>query len=223
MKSEQSCLWISRASFLLSAAALASFGYRTLSEHNPTAAVIDSAVLDSAGPISVPFDQGASLSGSALRTVQPSLGAVEDAFVSPPSATPLAGEDWEPPLEPSSEEVLSDSQAPVRVKRLVVTGAVEDREPVEVDDVVSGDAPVFAFVELTTGRGTEQEVVVSFEHEAGNHSGVVNLSVPANQKRWRTWGRTRRIDRDGRWTAVVRDRSGAVLGRTEFTVRSTSS
>jgi hypothetical protein len=114
---------------------------------------------------------------------------------------------------------LQKGLAALRIKRLVVTQAVEGREPVDVDEVVDSETPVIAFVEVTSGAAEDQQVVVSFEHEAGHSAGGLNLSVPGNKPRWRTWGRTSNIKQDGRWTAVVRDSRGEELGRTEFTVR----
>lgn len=226
MKSEQRCLWMSRVSFLVSAAALASFGYRELSD-GPT------------GEAGLAVEQTVSLGAvaglAAAAKPQPRAGTssvmVSEALVrtaTPSQAiAPVMGAPTllraQAPQQSLARQASVKEHAPVQVKRLVVTEAVEDREPVDVAAVVNGDHPVFAFVELATGQGAEQQLVVSFEHETGSSTGVVNLNVPANQTRWRTWGRTHTINRDGRWSAVVRDGQGAVLGRTEFTVRSTSS
>jgi len=135
--------------------------------------------------------------------------------VEPKATTPSVSERVQARVQASLDKGL---QA-LKIKRLVVTQAVEDREPVAVGNVVASETPVIAFLEVASGSPEEQQVVVTFEHEAGEQAGLVNLSVPGNKPRWRTWGRTSSINRDGRWTAVVRDSRGEELGRTEFTVR----
>lgn len=132
--------------------------------------------------------------------------------------TPVAEAKVETPFASRVQNSLKQGLAALKIKRLVVTQAVEDREPVAAD-VVDAETPVIAFVEVASGSTEEQQVVVTFEHETGDHVGLVNLSVPGNKPRWRTWGRTYNVNRDGRWTAVVRNRDGEELGRTEFTVR----
>lgn len=216
MKSEQPCLWISRLSFLVSAAALASFGWRTITDDALPSGAGEETTMSGARQLAVAVPAG---EAPDPVTVTGARQTVSESRVAEATTEPAAPAGVL--LQPTTFEA-STADGSVQVKRLVVTEAVEDREPVEVSEVVSGETPVFAFLELATGQGAEHELSVSFEHEAGNRTGVVNLSVPANQSRWRTWGRTHDIDREGRWTAVVRDRRGAELGRTEFTVRSAS-
>ncbi len=57
---------------------------------------------------------------------------------------------------------------------------------------MSSSTPVIAFVEVATDGREDQNVVVTFEHETGDRVGLVNLNVPGNKSRWRTWGRTLR-------------------------------
>lgn len=202
-KNEHRTLWLSRASFLISALALVSVGYRAVAQR----------VLDSE-PIA-----------RAIAAVSPPLPALA-AHASPDNAgapTPpvkveVAGSE-SLALVPRVQANLKKGLAALRIKRLVVTQAVEDREPVTITDVVDSETPIIAFLEVASGAVDEQQVVVTFEHEEGHSVGLVNLSVPGNKPRWRTWGRTYNIKQDGRWTAVVRDSRGEELGRTKFTVR----
>jgi hypothetical protein len=107
---------------------------------------------------------------------------------------------------------------PFAVRRLVLTRAIEDKEPVPTDAFVSDGTPVFAFVELSnlTTRRTDIEIV--FEHESGRRVGFVKLQVPGQQQRYRTWGQKRQIRQSGHWVAVVRTGDGQELMRRSFAV-----
>jgi Protein of unknown function (DUF2914) len=217
-------LWLSRVSFLVSAIALVSVGYRSISKRIQTDAEarVAAGVASASKPASLlGFVKSTGLSKpgfvfSGLTSNQdvPSLDGVE---VSANSSKPAleSGETFRASIKAQAANIG------VRVKRLVVTQAVEDREPVKVGEV-SASTPVIAFVEVATDGREDQNVVVTFEHETGDRVGLVNLNVPGNKSRWRTWGRTYDVNRDGRWTAVVRDSRGEELGRTAFTVRGTS-
>ncbi|MDQ3032778.1 MAG: DUF2914 domain-containing protein [Myxococcota bacterium] len=112
--------------------------------------------------------------------------------------------------------------AEVRVRRLVVTRGIEAREPIDsIDelDVAEELDRVYAFVELANDGDGDGTVTVTFEREGGPTTGVVDLEAPARAGRWRTWAFTRGIDREGAWSAVVRDDGGRVLARHDFDVR----
>lgn len=190
-------------SFVISGVALLSVGYRSIARHladppdvSPTEVVAEAQRLES------------SLGEAAVES-----GQVADSALNLEKHEPVAA------LMPRVSANLKKGLAALRIKRLVVTQAVEDREPVTVSEVVDAETPVIAFVELASGASEDQQVVVTFEHEKGYSAGLVNLSVPGNKPRWRTWGRAYNIKQDGRWTAVVRDSRGEELGRTQFIVR----
>jgi hypothetical protein len=108
----------------------------------------------------------------------------------------------------------------VRMKRLVVTTQVEQREPAPTTELTAGQGPIVAFVELGNESTEDQYVIVTFEHEDGIDAvGHIKLKVPARQPRWRTWGRTRMISDAGEWVAVVRTEDGRELGRQPFAVQ----
>ncbi len=203
-KSDHRTLWLSRASFLISAVALASVGYRAVAQR----------VLDSE-----PVARAIAAVSSPLPALA-AQAALDGARLLPSSTVKTEAEEVEPTaLVPRVQANLKKGLAALRIKRLVVTQAVEDREPVEVTDVVDAETPIIAFLEVASGAVEDQQVVVTFEHEEGHRVGLVNLNVPGNKPRWRTWGRTYNVKQDGRWTAVVRDSRGEELGRTKFTVR----
>ncbi len=106
-----------------------------------------------------------------------------------------------------------------QLKRLVVTTGVEKREPVKVETLLAGEEPIFAFMELANESEEDQYVVVTFEREDDLEVvGHIKLKVPAEQPRWRTWGRTHMIKDAGPWVAVVRTPEGHELAREPFDV-----
>jgi hypothetical protein len=223
-KKSDNTLWLSRVSFFVSAVALVSVGYRSVSERLPTdteAPLADAASRPPKAPLLMGFAHSTGLSKVASSLTDASNeptgdnGEAEGNASRPPGLRLPSGETFRAAVRTHATNLG------IRVKRLVVTQAVEDREPVEVQEV-SPSTPVIAFVEVVTDGREDQNVVVTFEHETGDRVGLVNLNVPGNKARWRTWGRTYDVNRDGRWTAVVRDSRGEELGRTAFTVRGTS-
>jgi hypothetical protein len=104
------------------------------------------------------------------------------------------------------------------VKRIVVTRAIEKREPVATDTFTTGEEPVFAFLELANTSNHPAIVEVTFEHAQGKTVGHVKLEVPAHSTKWRTWGKTRFIRQAGTWNAVVRGEDGSELAKQEFEV-----
>jgi len=132
------------------------------------------------------------------------------------SADPIPAAVATAPAPAPVKEVLEASR--LSVKRFVVASAIEDREPSTVESVELGQLPVFAFAELANG-GDEEKVVITFEREGSSETvGHIELAVPAEMQRWRTWGKTNLISKPGRWSAVLRDGSGEELARTSFEV-----
>lgn len=83
------------------------------------------------------------------------------------------------------------------------------------------DGRVFVVIRLENPTGAEQDITVAFERAEGTPSagarGGVTLHVPAS-RRYRTVARTSTSRAAGRWRAVVRDSSGAVLQSVEFDI-----
>ncbi|HVJ17333.1 MAG TPA: DUF2914 domain-containing protein [Polyangiaceae bacterium] len=131
--------------------------------------------------------------------VQPIAAAVAPAPVAPPATS-------------------TSKPTGISVKRFVVASAVENREPLRVETVALGELPLFAFAELANA-GEADKIMITFELEGSPESvGHVELAVPAETQRWRTWGKTNLIGKPGRWSAVLRDQSGKELARTPFEV-----
>jgi hypothetical protein len=134
------------------------------------------------------------------------------------------------PANPSMPAVVSNrntgakSHTPstLKVKRLVVTTGVEDREPLSNSTVLPSDgSAIYAFAELSNQDGESENVRITFERKGGaERVGNVTLPVPGRVTRHRTWATTRFIRAAGVWEAVLWSESGAELGRTSFEVAS---
>lgn len=108
----------------------------------------------------------------------------------------------------------------LKLKRLVVTHQIENREPLAGDEFSLGSAPVYAFLELENSAKEARTVQVMFQNlDTKATVGHVKLSVPAAQGRFRTWGNTRLIRDAGHWVAVVSTTEGVELGRAPFDVK----
>jgi len=152
------------------------------------------------------------LTARAPSVASASLSAPETAPMAPTgSASALAGGE----LGPSDDNAAAPE--PVVVKRLSVASGIVNREPVVAQHIRTED-PVFAFLEVANEREQANEVRVIFEHESGKQVGFVDLPVPANQARWRTWAQTAQIRETGQWAAVILSQGGNELGRAAFAV-----
>jgi len=108
----------------------------------------------------------------------------------------------------------------LKLKRVVVTHKIENREPTAGDDFTLGSTPVYAFVELENSGSAPRDIRVMFQNEDTKATvGHVKLTVPASQARYRTWGNTRLIRDPGHWVAVVSTSDGVELGRAPFEVK----
>jgi hypothetical protein len=119
------------------------------------------------------------------------------------------------PAPKPSAETKTLAADMVSVKRLVVTHAVKEHEPIAPAELVA-DTPILAFVELSNKDGVERNVIVTFEREGREPVGHVKLHVPADSPRFRTWAKTRNLREAGTWEAVVRSEDGKELGRQPF-------
>ena len=144
----------------------------------------------------------------------PAAAAAAPAPTTPEPAAVVAAAQVEKPAAPTAPQ----AKAAVRVRRLVITHGIENREPLAATELSAGGGPIYAFVELASGEGDAANVVVTFER--GERAvGHVKLSVPGNSRRWRTWGQTRQIREAGEWQAVVRTADGEELARQSFQVK----
>lgn len=151
---------------------------------------------------------------SAVPAPAASLGTVATVVNGAPSVVPVV---------PSASTTTIDAKSvgDLKLKRLVVTRKIENREPTANDDFKVGEAPVFAFVELENSAASARGIRVLFENEDTKATvGHVKLTVPAAQPHYRTWGNTRMIRDAGHWVAVVTTADGVELGRAPFDVKS---
>ncbi len=119
-----------------------------------------------------------------------------------------------------SPTVSSPSDGTLKLKRVVITHKIENREPTPGDDFTLDNAPVYAFVEVENTGSAPRGIRVLFENEDTKATvGHVKLTVPGSQPRFRTWGNTRMIRDAGHWVVVVSTADGVELGRAPFDVK----
>lgn len=134
-----------------------------------------------------------------------------------PTARPS---DTAPRTERASERA---TRGDVRVARLVLATDVVDRAPVGAGTTfrAADTERLFAFLEVRNDAPTDSELVVVFRRTDStdrDERGGVSLTVPAAQRRWRTWSFTRHAKAPGAWEAVVRTADGDELARAPFVI-----
>jgi hypothetical protein len=117
----------------------------------------------------------------------------------------------------SSDVSKKGEERSPEVRRLVIASNVDDREPVKLERGAV-DQPVVAFVEMRNLAPVDSKIVVTFEHESGKKVGFIELAIPKESSRYRTWGRTHNIRDVGKWTAIVATEGGQELARESFSV-----
>jgi hypothetical protein len=157
-------------------------------------------------------------SPSVVSAPASSLGSVTTVVNAGAAGAPAATSAAAP--SPTSDTKLAANDGSLKLKRVVVTHKIENREPAAGDDFTLGSAPVYAFVELENSGSAPRAIRVVFENEDTKATvGHVKLTVPASQSRYRTWGNTRLIRDPGHWVAVVSTSDGVELGRAPFEVK----
>ncbi len=121
-------------------------------------------------------------------------------------------------VDPKSEPAL-DLGAPLRIKRLVVSRSVKNREPVEpATSFQSGSTKrIYAFVEVGNPQKARSEIYVSFVPPSGQAHAAIRLRV-GQGSRWRTWAFTRLAKDPGSWQVVVRNAAGKELAKQSFQI-----
>ncbi len=140
--------------------------------------------------------------------------------------TPSVAELDEPALEdaeslsPPAPELYSEGGLTLR--RFALSRSVENREPIDPAFAFPNEeAPLFAFVDVANATDEERSVRVIFESPTGEQMGMVDLDVPSEAPRWRTWAYSRMITEPGEWEAVVETDDGDVIGRISFEIEAT--
>ena len=159
---------------------------------------------------------GVSREALARATSVPAATATPAPAPSPAPSTSATAKVETKDVEKPKREVANPED--VKIKRLVVTRAIEKHEPIATETFTAGDEPVFAFVELSNKSEEAATVIVTFESPGKKSAGHVKLEIPAHTTRWRTWAKTRFIRQGGTWAAVVRTPDGVELSRQSFDV-----
>lgn len=137
------------------------------------------------------------------------------------TATAAAASSGGVPTQDAAPKVEAKLELRPELRRLVVSAAIKDKEPVPLTALKINE-PVVAFLELANPNAASSVVRVVFQHESGHEVGFVELAVPAEKTRWRTWAQTGMIKQAGKWTAIVRAADGSELGQQGFFVGPTS-
>ncbi|MDH3623445.1 MAG: DUF2914 domain-containing protein [Myxococcales bacterium] len=138
------------------------------------------------------------------------------------SATPPAEDaDIDAPADQNKSiyEPTLQSGDGISIHRLITASDIQGREPLSASSIFGDDEEkVYAFLELSNESPEGRTVTVFFIGPSGKISGGVELEVPANVPRWRTWAYTRFADELGLWRVEVRSSAGVLLGALPFEV-----
>jgi hypothetical protein len=175
------------------------------------------------------------VSASTSATTPSTAAYAPERAPTPPSALPTAvvGPSEVPsstltaPSRPSTDSGSSSTASTpelrsaegVTLRRLALTRRIEGREPVSPTTTFSASSDrLYAFVEASSTADEARELVVSFFGPDHRHTGVVTLTIPADAPRWRTWAYTAHANEPGAWTAEIRTKDGALVGRQRFVI-----
>jgi hypothetical protein len=140
----------------------------------------------------------------------------ETEVAEPATARAPIVEDAESLSAPTPELYTEDG---LTLRRFALSRGVENREP--IDPALSfplEEAPLYAFVDVANATDEERSVRVVFESPAGERMGMIDLDVPNDVSRFRTWAYSRMITEPGSWQALVETDEGHLLGRISFEI-----
>jgi hypothetical protein len=127
--------------------------------------------------------------------------------------------DPEPELNEVVYEPILQSDDSIVIHRLITATEVDGREPLAASAVFgSHEEKIYAFLDIGNESSKAKIVTVFFVGPSGKVSGGVELDVPANVSRWRTWAFTRFAHEVGLWRVEVRNPAGVLLGALPFEV-----
>ena len=127
--------------------------------------------------------------------------------------------DPEPELDAAVYEPILHGDDSIVIHRLITAPEVEGREPLAASAVFGRhEEKIYAFLDVGNKSSEAKTVTVFFVGPSGKVSGGVELDVPANVPRWRTWAFTRFADEVGLWRVEVRNPAGVLLGALPFEV-----
>ncbi|MDH3728107.1 MAG: DUF2914 domain-containing protein [Myxococcales bacterium] len=174
-----------------------------------------------------PLERAASSERTLTSTLTPAPATPEP---TPPKVTETEKSDSSTPAEPKHAQASFEGGEPlyeptlqgddgITIRRLITAPDIEGREPLAASPVFGHDEEkVYAFLDLSNTSEEPKTVTVFFVGPSGKVSGGVELEVPANVPRWRTWAYTRFADELGLWRVEVRSAAGVLLGALPFEV-----
>jgi hypothetical protein len=105
------------------------------------------------------------------------------------------------------------------IHRLVTATGVDEREPVAPSAFFGPhDARIYAFVEASNESHEEEILTVHFIGPDRQVSGGIELRIPAEAPRWRTWAFTEHAREPGLWRVEIRSSEGSLVGALPFEV-----
>ncbi|MFK8003170.1 MAG: DUF2914 domain-containing protein [Polyangiales bacterium] len=171
-------------------------------------------------------------SGEHATSVTPEVAAGSHESVPPlvsntidldePEVAPAVQEPVVP--EPAVREPVAEAAAAdIEVRRIIATTGIENREPVEARErfdvgELEHNGRVYAFFDVRNESDAAAHVNAVFVSPSGRAHGQVELTIPANARRWRTWAYTRALA-TGTWDIELRAADGTVLSETRFEVQ----
>lgn len=170
-------------------------------------------------------------SGEHATSVTPEVAAGSHESVAPVVSNTIdLDEPADEVVEPTMEEPAQDpapvaeaASADIEVRRIIATTGIENREPVEARErfdvgELENNGRVYAFFDVRNESDADAHLNVVFVSPSGRAHGQVELTVPANARRWRTWAYTRALA-TGTWDIELRAADGTVLSETRFEVQ----
>lgn len=170
-------------------------------------------------------------SGEHATSVTPEVAAGSHESVTPVVSNTIDLDEPAEEIAEATEQPSIEQPAPAReaaaadieVRRIIATTGIENREPIEARerfdvDELEENGRVYAFFDIRNESDADAHLNVVFISPSGRAHGQVELTIPANARRWRTWAYTRALA-TGAWDVELRAADGAVLAETRFEVR----
>lgn len=158
-------------------------------------------------------DEAAEMPSASAEPVLPEAGMQAEPVVERPAEVAVP----EPTVV--EEEPSLRSADGVSVRRMMLARTIEDREPVApTTEFRASSDRLYAFFDIRNETEDEATFLVTFDGPDGRSAGHVELSVPADVGRWRTWAYTRNATEPGEWVAQLHDVDGNLLASQAFII-----
>lgn len=104
------------------------------------------------------------------------------------------------------------------LNRIALGNKVVDRKVVGENTIFAKNAGVALFIDAFNSRSGEAILSVEFITPSNKTLRGPTLEIPPGQDRWRTWSKPREVEESGTWRALVRSKSGTIIGSQTFVV-----